>query len=171
VVTIQRIVPPYAIESVCVRPEQEQFIDPVDKVLSIMQEGEVPFVVRSDGRDVGFFTLRPSRNDEVEQLRSSDRCTLISFMIDSQHQGKGFASMALGKLPGLVLATFPANNSVGLTVNCRNSQAYRLYEKNGFRDIGELYYGGCAGPQHIMIMDLRPLYERHKEQEGILPAG
>ena len=152
--TIQRVFPPYAIINVCVLPEQEQFIDPVDKALSIMKEGEVPFVVRSDGQEVGFFTLRPSRDDEVEQLRSPNRCTLLSFMIDAQQQGKGFASKVLGKLPELVLATFPASNSVGLTVNCRNSQAYRLYEKNGFRDIGELYYGGCAGPQHIMIMDL-----------------
>jgi RimJ/RimL family protein N-acetyltransferase len=154
VFTIERVFPPYSIINVRVLPEQEQFIDPVDKALSLMKEGEVPFVVRSDDQDVGFFTLRPSDNDAVEQVRSANRCTLLSFMIDAQQQGKGYASKALAKLPELVPATFPGCTSVGLTVNCRNNQAFRLYEKGGFRDIGELYHGGSAGPQHIMIMDL-----------------
>jgi ribosomal protein S18 acetylase RimI-like enzyme len=151
---VERLAPPYRAVEVRVHPEQEQFIDPVGKAISIMTAGEVPFVVRFDGEDVGFFTLRPSADDEVEQLRSANRCTLRSFMIDAGQQGKGFASRALAELPGLVPASFPAASSIGLTVNCRNTQAYRLYEKNGFRDIGELYHGGSAGPQHIMVMDL-----------------
>lgn len=152
VFTIERLFPPYSTVNVVVLPEQEQFIDPVEKALSTMKEGEVPFVMRSDAQDVGFFTLRPSTNDNVEQLRSADRCTLMSFMIDAQQQGKGFASQALAKLPELLSANFPSVTSIGLTVNCRNVAAYRLYEKNGFQDIGEKYLGGSAGPQHIMIM-------------------
>jgi RimJ/RimL family protein N-acetyltransferase len=105
-------------------------------------------------QDVGFFTLRPAVNDEVDQLKGPDLCTLRSFMIDARHQGKGFAGQALSQLKELVPGTFGALSSVGLTVNCRNTQAYRLYERNGFRDIGELYQGGSAGPQHIMIMSL-----------------
>jgi RimJ/RimL family protein N-acetyltransferase len=154
VVTVQRLSPPYPALSVRVLAEQEQFIDPVEKALATMKDGEVPFVVRSEDQEVGFFTLRPSDNDEVEQLRSPNRCTLLSFMIDAQQQGKGFAAKSISKLPELVQANFPSANSIGLTVNCRNAHAYRLYEKNGFRDIGELYHGGKAGPQHIMIMNL-----------------
>jgi GNAT superfamily N-acetyltransferase len=151
---IEKLAPPYRKIDVGVHAEQEQFIDPTDKALSILTEGEVAFVVRLDDQDVGFFTLRPSIDDDVAQLRSADNCTLRSFMIDARHQGKGIAAKALAELSGLVAATFPAAASIGLTVNCRNAQAYRLYKKNGFRDIGELYHGGSAGPQHIMIMDL-----------------
>lgn len=152
--TIEKLIYPYRTVDVRVLPEQERFINPIEKQLSIMKEGEVPFVVRSDDQDVGFFTLRPSTDDEVVQLRDSSRCTLLSFMIDAQQQGKGYASKALSKIPELVKITFPSVKSVGLTVNCRNIQAYSLYEKNGFRDIGELYLGGSAGPQHIMVMIL-----------------
>ena len=153
---VQRLSHPYPTIDVHVQPEQEQFIDPVGKALSNMTEGEVPFAVRLEGKDVGFFTLRPSHDDEVEQLRSASSCTLRSFMIDARQQGKGLAGKALAQLPGLVATTFTTATSIGLTVNCRNTQAYRLYTKNGFRDLGALYHGGAAGPQHIMTMDLFP---------------
>jgi ribosomal protein S18 acetylase RimI-like enzyme len=151
---IERLLPPYPSVNVQVLAEQEQFIDPVAKALSTMKEGEIPFLVRSDHQDVGFFTLRPSADDQVEQLRSPNRCTLLSFMIDAKQQGKGFGSHILSKLAEVASTSFPGAHSIGLTVNCRNSHAYRLYEKNGFRDFGELYHGGSAGPQHIMILDL-----------------
>ncbi len=151
-VVVEKLTPPYRSLDVVVQPEQEQFIDPVEKAIAVMAEGEVAFVVRSGNMDVGFFTLRPSANDEVEQLRGRSSCTLRSFMIDARHQGKGFAYKALALLPTLASANFPGLTSVGLTVNCRNTQAHRLYERNGFQDLGDQYHGGSAGPQHIMTM-------------------
>ncbi len=151
---ITRIEPPYPQIDVCVLPEQVQFIDPVEKAIATMQATEVPFLMKEDDMDVGFFTLRPAASDNIEQLRGDDKLTLLSFMIDARQQGKGYASRSLAQLPDLARQSFPYVQSIGLSVNCRNKAAYRLYEKNGFRDIGELYHGGSAGPQHIMVMDL-----------------
>lgn len=151
---VQRIHPPYPKIDVRVSPEQVQFIDPVEKAIATLQPTEIPFLMRDDALDVGFFTLRPADSDNIDQLRGDDRVTLLSFMIDARQQGKGYASRSLGQLAKLARETFPHICSIGLSVNCRNTLAYRLYEKNGFRDIGELYHGGSAGPQHIMVMDV-----------------
>lgn len=153
-ITIEKLTPPYRNVDVEVQPDQIQFIDPVDKALSILTPSELAFVVQCNGKDVGFFTLRPSENDEVEQLRGANYCTLRSFMIDAREQGKGFASKALLQLPRLIGEHMSGIVRVGLTVNCRNKAAYALYKKCGFSDLGELYLGGSAGPQHIMNMDL-----------------
>ncbi|MBU6455231.1 MAG: GNAT family N-acetyltransferase [Cyanobacteria bacterium REEB67] len=152
--TIERLTAPYRTIEVQVLANQDEFVGKVDEILANLEKSTIPFVVRSDGQDVGFFTLTPSLHDPVEQLRSNNRCTLKSFMIDARYQGKGFAATVLKMLPDLVPDVFGADLSVGLTVNCRNTQAYKLYEKNGFRDTGELYSGGSAGPQHIMMMDV-----------------
>lgn len=151
---VQPILPPYPVIHVRVLPEQMQFIDPVEKAIATMQPTEIPFLMRDQDIDVGFFTLRPADSDNIEQLRGDDRVTLLSFMIDARQQGKGYASRSLAQLPKLAKEIFPYICSIGLSVNCRNIHAYRLYEKNGFRDIGELYHGGSAGPQHIMVMEV-----------------
>jgi RimJ/RimL family protein N-acetyltransferase len=154
VFVVQRIHPPYPVIDVRVLPEQMQFVDPIEKALVTMQPAEIPFLLRDRDIDVGFFTLRPADSDNIEQLRSDDRVILLSFMVDARQQGKGYASRSLVQLPRLAKEIFPYICSIGLSVNCRNTQAYRLYEKNGFRDVGELYHGGCAGPQHIMVMEV-----------------
>jgi RimJ/RimL family protein N-acetyltransferase len=154
VLTIERLTTPYRNIDVQVLANQDEFVAKVDEILANLEKPTIPFAVRSGAQDVGFFTLTPSLHDPVEQLRSSNRCTMRSFMIDARHQGKGYAASVLKMLPELVPDIFGADLSVGLTVNCRNTQAYKLYEKNGFRDTGELYLGGSAGPQHIMMMDV-----------------
>ncbi len=151
---IERIEPPYPSVDVTVQPEQTQFTSPVSTAIEKMQFSEIAFVIRDSGTDVGFFTLIPSDSDVIYQLRSDNRVTLQSFMIDARQQGKGYAKKSLVQLPKLAKQFFPHIDSIGLSVNCRNKLAYQLYEKNGFRDIGELYHGGSSGPQHIMILAL-----------------
>lgn len=151
---IKRIESPYPSIDVAVSPQQMQFTSPVADALERMQFDEMAFAIFDSDLAVGFFTLRRSDSDVIEQLRCDTRLTLQSFMIDARQQGKGYAKKALDQLPFLSRQYFANIDSIGLSVNCRNQAAYRLYEKNGFRDIGELYYGGSAGPQHIMIRDL-----------------
>ncbi len=151
---IERIYPPYRHIDVVVLPEQVQFIGSLERAISTMHPAEIPFIVLDDSVDVGFFTLRPAASDDIEQLRGDDKVTLLSFMIDARQQNKGYGSRSLAQLPALALDAFPYVRSIGLSVNCRNINAYRLYMKSGFRDLGELYHGGSAGPQNIMVMEL-----------------
>ncbi len=151
---IQRIEPQHSSIDVTVLPEQMQFTSPVASAIAKMHVNEMAFVIRDAGVNVGFFTLKPSDSDVIDQLRSDERVTLQSFMIDARQQGKGYAKKAMLQLPALAREYFPHIKSIGLSVNCRNQTAYRLYEKYGFRDIGEIYHGGSAGPQHIMVMEL-----------------
>jgi len=150
---IERIESPYPSIDVSVSPEQMQFTSPVAAAIERMQFDEMAFVIYDSCLAVGFFTLKPSCSDVIEQLRSDKRVTLQSFMIDARHQGKGYAKKALAQLPQLAKQFFPGVASIGLSVNCRNRHAYQLYERNGFLDIGELYCGGSAGPQHIMVLE------------------
>ena len=48
----------------------------------------------------------------------------------------------------------PERRLLLLLVHCRNSRGVAVYRKAGFVDTGELFGGGRAGPQHLM---LRPL--------------
>jgi len=145
---------PYPAIDVRMSPEQMQFTSPVERALARMQFDEKAFVIYDEDIAVGFFTLKPSHSDAVEELRSDTRLTLQSFMIDERRQARGYAKRALGQLPALARQYFANIESIGLSVNCRNEIAYRLYQKNGFLDTGELYYGGSAGPQHVMLMEI-----------------
>lgn len=73
-----------------------------------------------------------------------------ALLIDRAFQGQKIGQKMLQALPEYARTHFPQFNRLGLTVNCRNSTAYRCYLKGGFRDSGELYRGGPVGPQHIM---------------------
>ena len=44
-----------------------------------------------------------------------------------------------------------------LTVNVANPAAIAAYLRAGFVDTGELFHGGSAGAQHIMLHTLRPV--------------
>lgn len=58
----------------------------------------------------------------------------------------------LRALPSYLNESYPERSAVYLTVNCRNVAAYQCYLKAGFQDTGNLYHGGPAGPQHIMML-------------------
>jgi GNAT superfamily N-acetyltransferase len=151
-IEIKILLPPYRPLDINVQANQSQFVNTIEQIFKGLKADQSAFVVQSNGVDVGFFTLSPSDDDEVEQLRSATRCTLRSFMLDSRHQGQGYAAKVLKQLKSLVRENFPHAESVGLTVNCRNTHAHTLYEKHGFHTLKDLYSGGSAGPQHIMIM-------------------
>ena len=151
---LEKLSPPYPPLGVRIPKAQEQFTNLPEEALEALQNGEVPFLARYNDEDVGFFTLRPSAHDEVELLRAEDRYTLLSFMVDERFQGQGFGARILAELPELARTTFPQIQSVGLTVNCRNTRAYSLYKKCGFCDNGDLYHHRPLGPQHVMILDI-----------------
>jgi hypothetical protein len=57
-------------------------------------------------------------------------------------------------LPNYLSEAYPNHLNIFLTVNCQNSTAKDLYLKGGFEDTNNLYHGGAAGPQHIMVRSI-----------------
>ena len=79
---------------------------------------------------------------------------LRGFFIDARWQGRGVGRQALLALLAWLAAHDPATRLLVLTVNCSNDAALTLYRRAGFEDSGELYHGGRAGPQHLLLRTL-----------------
>lgn len=79
---------------------------------------------------------------------------LRAFLIDRKHQGHGFGARAVMACCADLRRRHPERKLLALNVNCCNRSAIRAYRKAGFVDTGELYFGGKAGPQHLMLCSL-----------------
>jgi len=81
---------------------------------------------------------------------------LRSFMIDAGRQGQGLGGRALDAIHAYVAGRHPDRERILLTVNVRNEAAVHVYRRAGYRDSGELYHGGLAGPQFVLWRPLHP---------------
>jgi RimJ/RimL family protein N-acetyltransferase len=81
---------------------------------------------------------------------------LRSLMIDAARQGQGLGGRALDAIHAWVAGRYPDRERILLSVNVRNEGAVRAYLRAGYRDSGELYHGGLAGPQHVLWRPLHP---------------
>ncbi|MCL1635916.1 GNAT family N-acetyltransferase [Luteimonas sp. SX5] len=79
---------------------------------------------------------------------------LRSFLIDRRCQGRGYGTLAIAACCDDLRRRHPERKLLALNVNCINRSAIRAYRKAGFVDTGELYFGGRAGPQHLMLRSL-----------------
>lgn len=102
-------------------------------------KGEVP---------VGFFVLHIG-SDYALEIGSPEAILLRAFLIEYQHQGKGYAKEGLKQLPGYVKERFPDAKEIILAVNEMNVAAQKLYQKSGFVDLGHRIMGP-QGLQWIM---------------------
>lgn len=138
-----------------VTQDQEKYVGTVKELLEDFLEGEHshlhPHSIVVGEQIVGFFNIDINYSDTYEFTHNNE-LGLRAFLIDSKHQGKGYAKLASATLKQYLMAEYASFESIALTVNCKNSNAYKAYLKGGFLDTGELYYGGKAGPQHIMRM-------------------
>ena len=101
-----------------------------------------------EGEPVGFFVLH--RGPGAGALAPEARDVLLrAFLVDAAAQGRGIATRALARLPGLVAERLPGVHRIVLTVNVENPVAIRTYRRAGFADSGALYRGGPSGPQHV----------------------
>lgn len=106
-----------------------------------------------DGDTVGMFKLDPlyhQRHDFADPFSIG----LRGMLIDRAHQGQGIAQAALRQLPTHIRPLHPLVRQVVLTVNLLNPAGYAAYLKAGFADLGQIYYGGGQGPQHILRLPL-----------------
>jgi RimJ/RimL family protein N-acetyltransferase len=79
---------------------------------------------------------------------------LRAFLIDRCYQGRGYGTRAIAACCADLRRRHPERKLLALNVNCCNRNAIRAYRKAGFVDTGELYFGGSAGPQHLMLRSL-----------------
>lgn len=133
-------------------PEQAQFSAfPVD-VMNTPGHRDA-HVILADGEPAGFFAI--DRDYAAHHDFAHDRALgLRMFSVDFAQQGQGVASNGCRALRAYLQKQYPDWTACFLTVNVKNPDAYRVYEKGGFMDTRDLYLGGGLGPQHIMRLDL-----------------
>jgi GNAT superfamily N-acetyltransferase len=81
---------------------------------------------------------------------------LRALLIDVQHQHHGLGLQAVRALCADVERRHAARRLLLLLVHCRNQAAIATYRRAGFVDSGQLFAGGAAGPQHLMLRHLGP---------------
>lgn len=145
---------PTEVRQLSVASAQQDFVLPVSDVITQQREGEHFQLVCHQQHAVGFFLL-DSHYSAYHAFALPKDLGLRCFFIDQTAQGRGIAGAVLRELPAYCQQHFPGFQRLVLTVNCRNQQAARLYQKHGFADSGQLYLGGSAGPQHILWQSLR----------------
>jgi len=110
--------------------------------------------VLADDRVVGFYRLDFARNALIGRPAGAPSVGLRAFLIAAGQQGRGIGQRAAVALCEDVQRRHPDRRLLLLLVHCRNLAGIAVYRKAGFVDTGELFAGGRAGPQHLM---LRPL--------------
>lgn len=109
--------------------------------------------IRQNDETVGMFKLDPLYHQRHDFAGPSS-LGLRGMLIDRAHQGRGIAQVALGQLPTHARDSYPWAREIVLTVNLLNPAGYAAYLKAGFADLGQIYYGGGRGPQHILRLPL-----------------
>jgi len=136
--------------------DQAEFIPPMGELLNrFTGRGAEAYVhmigARCDGRAAGIMVVTPRY--EAAELKSagSSICWVDTLAVDKQYQRRGVGRKLLEHTISEIKSRYEA---LCLTVNVRNETAKAMYLKFGFRDSSELYLGGTAGPQHILLFPL-----------------
>jgi RimJ/RimL family protein N-acetyltransferase len=135
-----------------VSDEQLKFVGTVQEIFDNTPETGHKHIVLVGDEVVGFFLIDTVYSDSYD-FCSKESLGLRAFFIDSRHQGKGYGKSSVAALKPYIQQAYSQYNKIYLTVNCKNPSAYRCYLKNGFADTDELYLGGAAGAQYIMLME------------------
>jgi RimJ/RimL family protein N-acetyltransferase len=145
-----------AVRALRIAPEQYAYVGDVAFNLA-SADGDVrsdAMAVLLDGRVVGFYRLDYAPTIVAWKPICSASVGLRAFLIDQSLQGRGLAPRAIVACCEDLRQRHPERRLLALNVNCRNVAAIRAYRKSGFVDTGELYFGGSAGPQHLMVRRL-----------------
>ena len=122
--------------------EDQPFVAP--NVYSIAQAGVEPGwvtkAIHSDGTMVGFamYTI----DEKLSELY------LCRFMIDRDHQGKGYGREALALLRSVAEGT-PGVTRMRLSTSPENLRGIKIYERFGFVDTGEMEDG-----EEVFVLEL-----------------
>ncbi|MGO4221704.1 GNAT family N-acetyltransferase [Lysobacter sp. TAF61] len=121
--------------------------DPMSEAMAVFAHDEV----------IGFYRLDFAPNAVAGRPMHAPSVGLRAFVIDQGRQGTGLGTQAMAACCADLRQRHPDRALLVLTVNCSNHAAIAAYRKVGFVDTGELYHGGSAGPQHLMLIPLHPV--------------
>ncbi|MFC3814360.1 GNAT family N-acetyltransferase [Lysobacter sp. GCM10012299] len=120
--------------------------DPMSEAMAVLADDQV----------VGFYRLDFAPNAVAGRPMHAPSVGLRAFVIGLDQQGRGLGTQAMAACCADLRLRHPDRALLVLTVNCNNHAAISAYRKAGFVDTGELYQGGSAGPQHLMLIPLHP---------------
>jgi ribosomal protein S18 acetylase RimI-like enzyme len=143
-----------AVLALRVTDAQQPFVEPIAETLSFKEAARENHVIEVDDVVAGFFQIE-TVNLRRFQNASAHELELHEFFIDIGMQSKGIGSFFVLNLNNYIRDHSPNWSTISLSVNCKNLTAYRLYQKGGFVDTGEIWLEGRSGPQHVMRMQLR----------------
>ncbi|MFC3552384.1 GNAT family N-acetyltransferase [Lysobacter cavernae] len=147
-----------AVRGLRVAQDQYRFVGDItfnlgDSLRDPMSEA---MAVWADGAVIGFYRLDFAPNAVAGRAFERPSVGLRAFVIDQSQQGRGYGTQAMAACCADLRRRHPDRALLVLTVNCSNLAALAAYRKAGFVDTDELYRGGSAGPQHLMLHHLQP---------------
>jgi GNAT superfamily N-acetyltransferase len=149
-----------AVLALAVHPGQLPFVGHVSDSLAdvhVCPESEALALLHEEAV-VGYVRIDRRATALGDHPLAEGAVALRSFLIDASRQGQGLGGAALEAIRRYVTVRHPDRKRILLTVNVRNAQAVRSYLRAGYRDSGELYHGGRAGPQHVLWCPLSPTH-------------
>lgn len=108
-------------------------------------------VVVADEDVIGLYRLDFAPRAVIGRTLGASSVAVRAFAIGRQFQGRGFGTRAALAMCSDLRHRHPDRRLVVLAVNCSNRLAVSTYRNAGFIDTGELFAGGSAGPQHVML--------------------
>lgn len=145
-----------AVRALRVDPAQYPFVGDAGANLADTEASPTSeaMAILADGRVVGFYRIDLLPGPIAGREYGQATALLRAMAVDRRCQGRGIGARALLACCADLERRHPALRLLALTVNCANPAAIRAYRKAGFVDTGELYFGGRAGPQHVMLRRL-----------------
>jgi len=139
-----------------IEPAQQAFVGRIEDLLAdaLHRPSCEPMAILLDDSPIGFYCIETIARSIVGRDLDLPSLGLRGFFIAAAWQGRGFGAQALQALFADLAMRYPAARQLALTVNQSNPAALALYRRAGFADSGELYHGGRAGPQHLLLHPL-----------------
>lgn len=145
-----------AVRALRVAPDQQPFIGDIGFNLddALRDANSEAMAILVGATPVGFYRLDFAPTIVARRSIGQAAVGLRAFFLDLDWQGRGLGTRAVQACCDDLRARHPGRRLLALNVNCRNVAAVNAYRKAGFVDTGELYLGGSAGPQHLMVRQL-----------------
>ncbi|WP_163836177.1 GNAT family N-acetyltransferase [Spartinivicinus ruber] len=141
------------VKSLSVEESQLAYVGHISEILCDDPATNHFHVILDNENIVGFFIIDTLYKQHYSFTLDKE-LGLRGFIIDKNQQGKGLGKQSVIALKPYLQLFYQKWDSIVLTVNCKNINAYKCYLTGGFTDTGQLYQEGPAGPQHIMRMNI-----------------